>query len=56
MKKRTGTSGGDKRPPAVHMSEEDKADLQQFRELAARMGPKQKQAVIHQMLAKPGTP
>lgn len=56
MKKRTQTDRGAPCSPAIHMSEEDKADLQRFRELAARMGPKQKQAVILQMLVKPGTP
>lgn len=56
MKKNSETGRRDQRPPVVHMTQEDQADLQRFRDLLERMRPEEKRAVIHQMLEKADTP
>lgn len=43
-------------PPALHISERDRADLERFRAAAAKLNAKQKGEVIRQMLGKPDTP
>ncbi len=43
-------------PPAIHISERDRADLERFRAAAAKLTAKQKGEVIRQMLGKPDTP
>lgn len=56
MKNNSETGRRDQRPPVVHMTEEDRADLQRFRELAEKMRPEEKRTVIRQMLEKADTP
>ena len=56
MKNKSDTGRRDQRPPVVHITQEDQADLQRFRELIKRMGTEEKRVVIHQMLEKADTP
>lgn len=56
MKKNSETGRRDQRPPVVHMTQEDRADLQRFRELLKGMGPEEKRTIIHRMLEKADTP
>ena len=41
---------------ALHISEQDRTDLERFRAAAAKLTAKQKGEVIRQMLGKPDTP
>lgn len=42
--------------PALHMTEQDRADLERFRTALVRLDPRQKKQVIDLMLGKPDTP
>lgn len=45
-----------KRPPEMHISQQNKTDLERFRAAAAKLTARQRMAVIRQMLEKPDIP
>lgn len=47
---------GEELSPALHMTEQDRTDLERFRAALVRLDPRQKKQVIDLMLGKPDNP
>lgn len=58
MKKRWQASGERLEPPDIHiaLNQQDREDLERFRELVNKLTPRQRAEVTRRMLEKPDTP